>query len=506
MNRETKPELKLLVVTPNPEVVRLFKEIAKQVMETELDIEIIENLKAALLRLEAGGIDIILADLNLPDSQGVDTFLKLKDRFSVIPIIVLAGLDEAELAMEAIRAGAQDFLIRKNLESGLLLRSVKYSLEKFKVLDELKKKTQKLEINEESLNTIVEKNEDGIIIVDQVGIVLFINPAAVRILGRTSEDLLGNMIGLPLISGESTELNIIRKGREQSIAETRVVETVWKDRKVYLASLRDITERKKTEEIIASQQLKLEAAYNQLTRELEQARQAQIALLPQVLPKLPKIELAAVYHPMKAIGGDFYDLVCDDNENLGMLVGDVTGHGISAALLSFLYLTTFKNSHFKTSSPDALFRQSNAFLVGKLPLGKYASIFFCTYNLKNRMLSFSSAGHPPAFLIRAGSEKIICLQTPGLVVGMFENPAIPFESKSIELLPGDKVLIYTDGLLEVFNENKQMLDTNTFEKFLISNNRQPIDQLLQLAYEFCSAYAGHRGFEDDVTLIGLEVC
>ena len=272
-----------------------------------------------------------------------------------------------------------------------------------------------------------------------------------------------------------------------------------------MSYITDTTERREAEEKIREQNLKLEATHRQMTRELQQARLAQMALLPNELPDLPNIKLAAKYKPMARIGGDFYDLVSDGKEKLGILVGDVTGHGIPAALLSFLFLAAFKNNRIVGTTPDAVMKRLNTFLAGKLPNGKYTSMFYCLYDLKKRILNYTSAGHPPGFLIRPGSKQLIHLQTPGMVVGMFENPVLPFESKTVELLSGDKVLIYTDGIMEVTDDNDKLLDAEKLEAFLVARNQQPIDQLLDEVYEFCFEYSDHRGFNDDVTMIGMEV-
>lgn|GEM_PF-4799913 len=381
-------------------------------------------------------------------------------------------------------------------------------------------------VKSEARHKIIFDNSPIAMFVAQDGKTTFLNPAKRKLNGFTANEN-GNESGdfadvvhqddlemvrerhFKRLRGEpvSNEVTyrIINQSGDIRWLDTRVIPFDWENRPAALCFQTDITDRRKAEEKIRIQQKKLETVYQQMTEELEQARLVQLALLPAEPPELPDLKLAVKYHPMAQIGGDFYDLVTDDPGSLGILVGDVTGHGIPAALLSFLYLTTFKNSRSSFSPPDAFMQLSNAFLAGKLPGGKYATMFYCHYDLGKKVLTYTSAGHPPGYLIRPGAEKLIQLQTSGMVVGMFEKPRLPFESKSIALQPGDKVLVYTDGMLEVTNGKGEMLDGEKLEAFLLTHSRQPVDQLLEAIYQFCFDFSNHRGFNDDVTMIALEV-
>jgi signal transduction histidine kinase/DNA-binding response OmpR family regulator len=270
---ESYPGLNLLLVMDHREDACLIEALARDVKQTKLSLEVVNNVETALGRLEEGGIDLILLDLDLTGNQGLESFFTLTAQNLDIPIIMVAGLDSANLAMEAIREGAQDYLIKEKLDSQLLIRSVKYALEQFNNRDELNKKSLEREINEESLHTIIEKNADGMLIVDQDGIVLFLNPAAEKILNRKSVDLLGNMIGLPIISGESTEIAVNRSDGKHVVVEARTVNTVWKNKEVSLISLRDISKLKRMQRKIQKANRKLEGRVNERTAELKKLNQ-----------------------------------------------------------------------------------------------------------------------------------------------------------------------------------------------------------------------------------------
>lgn len=324
--------------------------------------------------------------------------------------------------------------------------------------------------------------------------------------GRNLEQLMRQIVMNPEEHTISENENITKDGTRKKIT--------WRNSPIYdengymveiLSSGYDITERRQAEEQIMKQSQELQAAQQQMNVELNQARLAQRALLPTEMPCVSNLKLAVKYTPMAQIGGDFYDMLINREGNLELLIGDVTGHGIPAALLSFMYLTTFKNRRCSVATPDQVLDSANRFLSGKLPDGKYATAFYCSLDPENLVLRYSSAGHPPAFLLRSGSNKPQLLETPGMVVGMFAEPLLPYVSQTVNLKPGDKVLIYTDGMLEVTDANGRALDTETLERFAASQHFRPIEELLEQVYNYCSAYAGHQGFKDDVSMIGFEV-
>ena len=311
------------------------------------------------------------------------------------------------------------------------------------------------------------------------------------------------------LNGDTAQNNyqfrIVKKSGKVRWVEIFAIPFTWKNRSATLSFLMDITDRLAAENKIREQNIELKAAHRQINSELEQARLAQLTLLSGRPPVIPGINLATTYHPMVQIGGDFYDIFEDESGRLGIAIGDVTGHGIPAALLSFLFLTTFKNARLAASTPCKAMEKANAFLSGKLPEGKYASMFYCTYNHAEKKLAYSSAGHPPAFLIRPGFQELKILNTRGTVLGMFAQPTIPFESGSIEMNQGDKILVYTDGMVEIINSGKGMLSEEALETFILDHATLPVKQLVDAILEFCRTYNNQQEFNDDVTLIGFEV-
>ena len=213
-----------------------------------------DRLSTGLERLGQGGIDVILLDLSLPDSGGLDTFVETHAHAGEVPIVVLTGLDDEMLTYEALRRGAQDYLVKIEVDGPLLARSLRYAIERSRLLARLEQSS------EERFRNMIEQNADAIVILDGNGIVRFANPAAESHFGCKVEELLDDLFGFPVSAGETTEIDVIRRDGEIATAEMRVVETQWQGEDAYLASLRDISERKKAREELQSAKEAAEAA------------------------------------------------------------------------------------------------------------------------------------------------------------------------------------------------------------------------------------------------------
>jgi CheY-like chemotaxis protein len=248
MNNKDNKIIKVLSVEDNPELATLMQKVLPQDKSNTFELEVVNCLSLGLKRLSEGRFDILLLDLILPDSRGIDTFIKVHAQAPQIPIIVLTGLDNEMLAMEALRMGAQDYLVKGQFDILLLGHFIRYAIERYENLEQLRHTEGALALSEVRFRSMIEKDADGILIVDSKGVVRFVNPAAEVLFSCKAEEFLGRLFGFPVVSGETIELDIVHGEAGKIIAEMRVVETDWEGERAYLASLRDITERKQAEE------------------------------------------------------------------------------------------------------------------------------------------------------------------------------------------------------------------------------------------------------------------
>ena len=265
MNNKDNKIIKVLSVEDNPEIATLIRKVLAKDKTNTFELEVVDCLSLGLKRLSERSFDIFLLDLILPDSQGLDIFIRVHAQAPQIPIIVLTGLENEMLAMEALRMGAQDYLVKGQYDISLLARCIRYAIERHENLEQLKRTKGALALSEVRFRNMIEKDADGIIIVDSNGVVRFANPAAGVLFSCKTEEFLGQLFGFPVVAGETTEIDIVHGKAGEIIAEMRVVEMDWEGERAYLASLRDITERKR------------------MIEELEQTRQQELQLKDQFL-------------------------------------------------------------------------------------------------------------------------------------------------------------------------------------------------------------------------------
>ena len=273
----------------------------------------------------------------------------------------------------------------------------------------------------------------------------------------------------------------------------------------YVGIQSDITEGKETKRNLEAANQDLEEFRDLISIELDQASRAQQFILPAQLPTNEKIKFSAFYAPMGRIGGDYYDVVELEDNVYGIMIADVTGHGIPAALLTFMTSFAFKEAALGKLSTAQVVRRTNEKLVNKMPSGAFITMFYAIYDAERHLLTYTQAGHPPGFIIRPSSNELISLQTRGSLVGVFNKELVQFNEKEIKLHPGDKVFLYTDAIIEVKDQNNKMIESEEFLAFLNQNQEKPLADLFESLHQFGCDFSGNPTYNDDFTLLGFEV-
>jgi signal transduction histidine kinase/DNA-binding NarL/FixJ family response regulator len=240
--------VRVVLIEDSRLAAQLVKNQLAKVQGTQFSVEWFEQLATGLDRLEKGGVDVVLLDLNLPDSRGADTFTRTCSQAPQVPIVVLADTDDKTLAAKVMQKGAQDYLVKDQVDKKTLSRAIRHAIERQRLLAELGDKAKETEASKAAFSNIVERNKNGIIIVDQHGIVRYANPAARSLLNLEAEELVGKSFRSPVVAGDTTELEIVAKGGKIFRTEMSVIKTEWEGNLAYLASLHDITQRKLLEE------------------------------------------------------------------------------------------------------------------------------------------------------------------------------------------------------------------------------------------------------------------
>lgn len=235
--------MRILLIEDSPQEARLIQEEVSDLMDASFELTWVDRLSKGIEKLNEKKMDVILLDLTLPDSTGIETLFKIQAYEPKIPIIVLTRLYDEGIANEALKHGAQDYLFKGQIDASLLARSIRYALERYKILMDLEYYSKKAQASEIRFRNLVEKNPNGILIVNREGIVLFANQQAGNILGKKVRELEGETFLFPLVSGQTREVEINNESTAGRL-EMQVIETEWEGEIVHYVLLRDITKVK----------------------------------------------------------------------------------------------------------------------------------------------------------------------------------------------------------------------------------------------------------------------
>lgn len=251
MDANANARVEVLVFEDNPTDALLIREELLNVPELEVELTVVPRLADGLDQLRDRHFDLALLDLNLPDSDGESTLKRLHNAVPLLPIIVVTGRSDDNIATAMLRSGAQDCLIKGRLAERMLARTIRHAIERHQSrleLHQLDLYARRLEKGEASIRTIVEACTDAILMIDESGVIRFANPAASTLFGRTLAKLIGQPFGFPTIVSPHSEVDIHRPDGVKCLAEMRVTDSYWEGDPAVLATLRDITERKRAEE------------------------------------------------------------------------------------------------------------------------------------------------------------------------------------------------------------------------------------------------------------------
>jgi sigma-B regulation protein RsbU (phosphoserine phosphatase) len=242
-----------------------------------------------------------------------------------------------------------------------------------------------------------------------------------------------------------------------------------------------------------------------IQKELETARQIQLSILPAEIPKIEGLDIAARYVPMSSVAGDFYDFIVVDEKHLGILVADVSGHGMPAALIASMLKIALAAQIAHAADPAQLLLGLNQALCGKFQ-HHFVTAAYLFVDMQKRTLTYAGAGHPPLLLWGGTSGGVRDVLENGLFLGKF--PQATYSSLELPLRAGEWGLLYTDGIPETTNCSEIEFGTDRFKQFLKTEQSTSADHFAdRLLEELSNWSAGDSGedLHDDITMVAIRV-
>lgn len=244
-----------------------------------------------------------------------------------------------------------------------------------------------------------------------------------------------------------------------------------------------------------------------LKMDLKSAERIQKNLLPDKGPDIQGASYSSVYIPMDEVGGDFFDFLEIDENHTGFFISDVSGHGVSAALITSLIKSNLEMTKKNLLSPSNFINELQRKM---LPLieEKFFTAFYGVFNKNNYNFTYTSAGHLDQLVIRSETKKIEKLFLKGPVIGFFDYPGYDFSQANVKLNSGDILVLFTDGIVELFAGTKSYKTQYKQEGIadsVLRNFNKPAEQIVESIIMDAKQYQGKDKFEDDIALIVLKL-
>jgi sigma-B regulation protein RsbU (phosphoserine phosphatase) len=231
-----------------------------------------------------------------------------------------------------------------------------------------------------------------------------------------------------------------------------------------------------------------------IQKELDVARRIQLSILPSEFPTSGKFHVAARYVPMTSVAGDFYDYVLADNSRAGLLIADVSGHGVPAALIASMVKLAATSQRPQADDPAALLLGMNSALHGNTQ-SQFVTAAYVYLDAQAREFRYSAAGHPPMLLLRDG--KVSEIAENGLMLAAFDFAT--YDTIAHALQPRDRLVLYTDGIVEAINADGEFFGQENLARVLRDTitftAHQAADRIIQAVQKWASTQ------DDDLTVL-----
>ena len=373
----------------------------------------------------------------------------------------------------------------------------------------------------QQIEGVLESLNEGVLISDDCQNIIFVNSNLEQMTGLPRADIVGPDIHRLY---NQAEAEFIIKKREQGlqaghnrfefvlprkdgsrlpvIISARVVEDP-DGRQFSIVTFTDISDLKRAEQELREVNKKLEERHQEIQEDLTLAARVQQSLAPKSLV-WGGVRVETFYHPVRTIGGDFGLVSSLDDHYLNLLVCDVSGHGIGSALVANRIYTEMMTQLRAGSALDTMLTQLNRFVMHNIG----SSVFFFTVaaariDRGGRRMVFAGAGHPPGMIVRDGQEPRL-LESRSMVLGALPEAVGPEVTLDVDLQRGDRVVLYTDGITDVFDSRGEMLGVEGVQKFVREASLLPFGEMKQGILDRVADWREGPP-TDDVSLVLMEV-
>ena len=260
-----------------------------------------------------------------------------------------------------------------------------------------------------------------------------------------------------------------------------------------IESIRDMTERRRLEQTLERSRV-----------ELHIAGEIQKRFIPQKTPTISDFEIAAVSKPAMEVGGDFYDFIARPEDKYGLVIADVAGKGVPAALFMALSRTIVRANASHQSDTSEVLKASNNMIVQDATAGMFVTLLYGILDGKAHSFTYANAGHSPPLLFRSEIGEFVEEPATGIVLGARAN--LEYKERTIKISPGDVAVFYTDGVTEAMNDKEELYGRVRITDVIRESSRLSAECILSSILDDISNFSNCREQNDDITLIVIKAC
>jgi len=473
----------------------------------------VETGEAMEFALRSQPWDIVLADYNMPAFNATQALRILQQEGHDIPFIIVSGGIGEDVAVAAMKAGAHDYVMKGS--PARLLPAVDRELREAEMRRKRREAESLLRESELRYRSLWETSPDAVLMCDEAGLIGFANPAAETVFGLSGTEFAGRPIasmepaaggGLSLALAEAARSDgaaapralvegpALRTDGREILLEVASSRLDLPDRRGFVLFARDITEKRRNE-------IELRATEEQMRA----AREIQQRLFPKHSPTVPGYDIAGMSVPADATGGDYYDFLPMTDGMIGLVVADVSGHGLGPSLLMMETRALLRVVARNRVDPGEILARANRVIAEDTEGQHYVTALLVRLNPLNGELVHASAGHPAALVIGRNGELKAQLKRTGGPLGFASRPAA-VSAEPVRLESGDVLVLYTDGIKEA---RPGAADSDPDEEFgaarMVEIVRAHRDlssrELIRELCEAAVAYSAPAALEDDLTLL-----
>jgi PAS domain S-box-containing protein len=457
--------------------------------------------------------DIVLADYNMPLFNAPGALKVLQESGQDLPFIIISGGIGEDIAVAAMKAGANDYLMKGNLAR--LVPAVERELREAETRSAKHEAEQALKESELRYRLLWENSTDAVLLMDTDSNIHFANPAAEKVFGYRPEELLGQNLTLLLPEkaredGMENFAKYLHSGIRS--AQPRIAETVarrkddaevlveiafnemqFHGKRWFVMFIRDITERKRAEQELRDNQ-----------EQFRVAREIQQRLFPKTAPEFAQFDIAGASYPAEATGGDYFDFLPMVDGCMGIVIADVTGHGVGPALLMAETRAYLRILARNRENVGEILTRANSMLAEDVDFERFVTLTFAKLNPTHQTLTYSSAGHPNGYVLDGSGQVKALLKRTGVPLGIQPNFTYA-GTEPISLAPHDIILLLTDGLEEAISPDNDLFGVQRTLDVVRAHAPETAGQILDALYKSVREFSQNQPQIDDLTLVVVKV-